>query len=110
VCQKGGGPKSVALISEFKTIFTELCIFGNFFQVFCPVCRDVISYDAKALDSDTKVDDGPIKYQPNSEMKQLQKKMTSLYLQQKAKGAIIDVEAERNKFLVPAVSHVAVIC
>ena len=33
-------------------------------------------------------------------MKKLQKKMAALYAQQQKKGGIIDVEQERNRFLI----------
>ena len=41
-------------------------------------------------------------YQPTKEMRELQKKMAAMFSRQKDKGAIIDVEAERNKFLISA--------
>ena len=39
-------------------------------------------------------------YEPDKEMKKLQKKMAALYAQQQKKGGIIDVEQERNRFLI----------
>ena len=39
-------------------------------------------------------------YQPTDEMKKMQKEMSLLFEKQKRKGGIIDVEQERNKFLI----------
>jgi hypothetical protein len=48
--------------------------------------------------------DEVIKYTPSPEMLRLQKRMAKLFQKQKAKGGIIDLEEEKNKFLVPSVS------
>ena len=39
-------------------------------------------------------------YEPSEEIKKLQRKMGSLFEKQKRKGGVIDVEQERNKFLI----------
>lgn len=39
-------------------------------------------------------------YEPSEEIKKLQRKMASLFQKQKRKGGVIDVEQERNKFLI----------
>jgi len=44
-----------------------------------------------------------VKYEPSTEVLELQRNMSELYQRQLHKGGIIDLEAERNKFLVPKV-------
>ena len=41
-----------------------------------------------------------ITFQPSDDFKIWQKKMTELYLKQKEKGGIIDVDAEKNRYLL----------
>ena len=41
-----------------------------------------------------------IVYKPSEEIRKLQKKMASLFEKQKKKGGIIDIEQERNRFLI----------
>ena len=43
-------------------------------------------------------------YKPSAEIRELQKKMSSLLEKQKRKGGVIDVEQERNKFLIDITS------
>lgn len=43
-------------------------------------------------------------YKPSAEIRKLQKKMSSLLEKQKRKGGVIDVEQERNKFLIDITS------
>jgi len=43
-------------------------------------------------------------YEPSAEIRELQKKMSSLLEKQKRKGGVIDVEQERNKFLIDITS------
>ena len=45
-----------------------------------------------------------IVYKPSEEIRKLQKKMASLFEKQKKKGGIIDVEQERNRFLIDITS------
>jgi len=42
-------------------------------------------------------------YKPSAEIIEMQQTMSELYQQQLLKGGIIDLEAERNKFLIPKV-------
>ncbi|XP_067671508.1 protein starmaker-like [Haliotis asinina] len=69
-------------------------------KVVCPVCRDEITYDLDELKEAPAVDADDIHYTPSSAVKQLQRDMAVLYEKQKAKGGIIDLEAEKNRFLV----------
>ena len=80
-----------------------LDVFYHWIQVVCPVCREPISSDVQALDKG-HIKEEDIHYVPSPEMQLLQKKMAELFQVQKARGGIIDLEEERNKFLVPAVS------
>lgn len=43
-------------------------------------------------------------YKPSAEIRKLQKKMSSLLEKQKRKGGVIDVEQEKNKFLIDITS------
>ena len=45
-----------------------------------------------------------IVYKPSEEVRKLQKKMASLLKKQKEKGGIIDIEQERNRFLIDITS------
>ena len=45
-----------------------------------------------------------IVYKPSEEIRKLQKKMASLFEKQKKKGGIIDIEQERNRFLIDITS------
>jgi len=78
-------------------------------QAVCPVCRERLPEEAVSdidmcdlrdgIDSDKE----HVKYVPSAEVIELQRKMSELYQQQLQKGGIIDLEAERNKYLVPKV-------
>ena len=45
-----------------------------------------------------------IAYKPSEEIRKLQKKMASLFDKQKRKGGVIDIEQERNRFLIDITS------
>jgi len=47
--------------------------------------------------------DEHVSYVPSAEVIEMQQKMSALYQQQLKKGGIIDLEAERNKYLIPKV-------
>ncbi|XP_071093457.1 zinc finger CCCH domain-containing protein 13-like [Haliotis cracherodii] len=69
-------------------------------KVVCPVCRDEITFDLDELKEAPAADADAVHYTPSSAMVQLQRDMADLYAKQKAKGGIIDLEAEKNRFLV----------
>ncbi|XP_006818085.1 uncharacterized protein LOC102804335 [Saccoglossus kowalevskii] len=71
-------------------------------QVVCLVCREDIEYDLDLLRQAELPRHllEPDTYVPNSEMRKQQEKMAALFQKQKNKGAIIDIEAEKNKFLI----------
>ncbi|CAG2196718.1 AO7 [Mytilus edulis] len=63
--------------------------------------REELSYDAEFLQDDfSKLKKDETFYQPSCDMRVWQKNMAELYLKQKDKGGIIDVEAEKNKYLL----------
>ena len=70
-------------------------------KITCPVCREEISYDLEYLRSQVydKTKD-EITFQPSDDFKIWQKNMAELYLKQKEKGGIIDVDAEKNRYLL----------
>ncbi|XP_064612817.1 repetin-like [Liolophura sinensis] len=70
--------------------------------VVCPVCRLPISYDLASLEEATEPSSGNTVYTLTQKEKAFQQKMAEMYQRQKDKGGIIDLEAERNKYLVPA--------
>ena len=73
------------------------------------MCRERLPEDIvssiEANDLRHCVDTGEecVKYVPSAEVIEMQQKMSMLYQQQLKKGGIIDLEAERNKFLIPKV-------
>ena len=68
------------------------------------MCREPIDIDLDSLEELSEPPGNIDKYQPSQEIRELQKKMAELFRRQKDKGGIIDLEEERNKYLVPAVS------
>lgn len=72
------------------------------FQALCPVCRESINCDVESLysapppiDVETATD-----FSVTAELRELQRKMSVLYLHQQQRGGIIDLEAEEIKMLV----------
>ena len=71
----------------------------------CPVCREPITLEetSNALQSyppPAEEDTSPPWCSDAPEVKALREKMAALYLKQKSNGGIIDLEQEKNKFLV----------
>ncbi|KAL4223522.1 NF-kappaB binding [Mactra antiquata] len=67
-------------------------------KIVCPVCRESIHVELSDLSTSNDPDN--FTYIPSDDIKQLQDKMAAVLQRQKACGGIIDVEAEKNKFLV----------
>lgn len=66
------------------------------FQAACPVCREIIRDESDSLKCampPAELQNAP-EFQLTDELKELQRKMTSLFLHQKSRGAIIDLDAE----------------
>lgn len=83
-------------------------------QAVCPVCRErlpeeeiVSSVEACDLWGSIVSDEEQVKYVPSAEVIEMQRKMLELFQQQLQKGGIIDLEAERNKYLIPKVIAIA---
>ncbi|KAG7154454.1 E3 ubiquitin-protein ligase RNF25-like [Homarus americanus] len=74
-------------------------------QLMCPVCRDPIQTELNSTDlllaPPPEEEEGVEDFRADSpELLALQQRMADLYLQQKEKGGIIDLEEEKNKFLL----------
>lgn len=66
------------------------------FQALCPVCREHIHDESDSLKCampPSELENAP-EFQVTQELRQMQQRMSQLYLQQKSRGAIIDAEAE----------------
>ncbi|EDO35875.1 predicted protein [Nematostella vectensis] len=75
-------------------------------KVVCPMCRLPISYDLEALKAaphETTPEEVAV-YKPDNKTKRRQKELAALYQRQLQKGGIIDVEQEKNKFLIDITS------
>ncbi|XP_014668433.1 PREDICTED: E3 ubiquitin-protein ligase RNF25-like [Priapulus caudatus] len=82
--------------------------------VLCPVCRVEITFNLPLLKSAPPPVSSleKVSFEPSPEVVELQQQMAALFQQQKKRGAIINVEEERNKFLLdpnwvlpPAAEH-----
>ncbi|KAH8418699.1 hypothetical protein KR222_011700, partial [Zaprionus bogoriensis] len=66
------------------------------FQALCPVCREHITDETDSLKCampPSELENAP-DFMVTQELRRMQQRMSQLYLQQKSRGAIIDVEAE----------------
>ncbi|XP_069134323.1 E3 ubiquitin-protein ligase RNF25-like [Argopecten irradians] len=73
-------------------------------KVLCPVCREMIEYDLDHLSpsqGQSQKDDFQ-SYKPSEDMRKWQVEMAVILESQKQKGGVIDLEEEKNKFLVKA--------
>ncbi|XP_044596170.1 E3 ubiquitin-protein ligase RNF25 [Cotesia glomerata] len=72
------------------------------FKALCPVCREVINCDMNTLSlAPPPVDvEAATTFSISSELRDLQLKMSALYLHQQQQGGIIDPEAEEIKMLL----------
>lgn len=75
-------------------------------KVECPMCRMEIAFNLDELEAfaSDDVDEEKFVYKPSEEIKKLQKEMTSLYEKQKRKGGVIDLDKERNRYLIDITS------
>lgn len=69
-------------------------------DIVCPVCRKSLDEESLAVTCEVKTESEDSKFELSPEMRQQQKWMSEVYARQKAKGGIIDLEAEKNKFLI----------
>jgi E3 ubiquitin-protein ligase RNF25 len=72
------------------------------FQATCPVCREPISCDVQELKNalPPRELEKAQNFQVTKELQMLQAQMRKLFIYQKSRGGIIDVEAEENKLLL----------
>lgn len=68
--------------------------------IVCPVCRLPISFSISSENHPPPVESEIDEIKISKEVRILQKKMQRLYNIQKKKGGIIDIEAEKNKYLL----------
>ncbi|KAH8384714.1 hypothetical protein KR093_006059, partial [Drosophila rubida] len=81
---------------EFDKLPAWLQKTADAFQALCPVCREHIHDEADSLKCampPSELENAP-DFKVTQELRQMQHHMSQLYLQQKSRGAIIDVEAE----------------
>ncbi|XP_041348298.1 hornerin-like [Gigantopelta aegis] len=71
-------------------------------QVVCPVCRENLSFDLEELEDSTAMELDDFKFVPSQEIRDLQKQMAELLIKQKSNGGIIDLQEEKDKYLVNA--------
>ena len=74
------------------------------------MCRKPISYHLESLEQMPGPSDAGHNIVLGPDIKMLQEKMAALFAEQKAKGGIIDLEAEKNKYLVPEVRVLVYYC
>lgn len=90
-------------VETFVFFLTKImCSKKRFFlQAFCPVCRDPINYDIEPLRKakpPTELKNAP-KFELTDELKELQARMSNLFMQQKKRGGIIDLDAAENNVI-----------
>ena len=68
------------------------------------MCRLPLTCDVAALLAEPVVEETEEKFVPSPELVQQQRERELLFKQQQARGGIIDLEHEKNKFLVDEVS------
>lgn len=66
------------------------------------MCREAISCDTKELENaNPPVElENAQQFEMTTDLKQLQSQMRDLYIYQKSRGGIIDIDAEENKLLL----------
>ncbi|XP_013379626.1 E3 ubiquitin-protein ligase RNF25 [Lingula anatina] len=73
-------------------------------EAVCPVCRTPIAFDIDSLRQAVPPTTGSDHFFLTEELKEMQENMKQLLLKQKAKGGIIDLEEEKNKYLISSSS------
>ncbi|XP_048770535.2 uncharacterized protein LOC125676746 isoform X2 [Ostrea edulis] len=66
----------------------------------CPVCREEIDCNLDIVTREITTEDQMQAFVPTAEMKKWQKEMSGLLNRQREKGGVIDMEEEKNKFLI----------
>lgn len=80
----------------------SIFLFKIFLKALCPVCREPMSCDVKELKTALPPQEleNAQQFEVTTELKKLQSQMKDLYVHQKNRGGIIDVDAEENKLLL----------
>lgn len=73
---------------------------GGETKVPCPVCREEMECNVDLLTRDTTLEDQSLTFNPTAELRSWQAEMSKLLRRQREKGGVIDVQEERNKFLI----------
>ncbi|XP_012944459.1 ribosome-binding protein 1 [Aplysia californica] len=68
--------------------------------IVCPLCREPLDAESLSVVCESNETVEEETFVPSSELRDQQRRMAEVYQRQKAKGGIIDLEAERNKYLV----------
>ena len=70
--------------------------------IVCPMCRLEIEYNKNEseIEEDNNFGEGIFVYKPNEDQLRAQAERQRIFEYQKSKGGIIDLEEERNKFLI----------
>ena len=66
--------------------------------------EDLVAEDSESLPPPSRQLDDP-EFQMNPQLENLQRQMTNMYLRQKERGGIIDIEGEKNKFFIQISNH-----
>ena len=75
-----------------------------FCQLICPVCRERLPDDLAIVPGMLSFqEEEQMLYVPSVEMRELQRRMSELFIKQKEKGGIIDLEEEKKRYLLPKV-------
>lgn len=72
--------------------------------VLCPVCRKEIAFEMDNLPLSKPSVDETQHFIPSESLKKWQREMSNTLERQRASGGVIDVNLEKNKFLVTEVS------
>ena len=67
------------------------------------MCRVEVTYDMDKLPACAEDNVESITYQPDSSMRKWQQQMEQLRARQRARGGLIDLEKEKNKYLLSSV-------
>ena len=73
-------------------------------QIVCPVCRDYMGLTAADMEGAAPpLHEQPLDFVPDESLLQLQRDMAAKLETQKQNGGVIDLEAERKKYLLSEV-------
>nr|XP_034336382.1 tyrosine-protein phosphatase non-receptor type ptp-2-like [Crassostrea gigas] len=73
---------------------------GGQTKVPCPVCREEMECNVDLYTGETTPQDQSLNFYPTAELRTWQREMSRLLRRQRERGGVIDVQEERNKFLI----------